>query len=188
MTGPGSDRDASGAFLVRATRVGVWTGALAEGSLVGEGSPAGSIEQVGHRHPVAVPPGARGRVALVHGSERALTVAYGEVLFRIVPMDDGRATTSTPESVAASRGLSGVQVKAPTDGVFYLSPTPGAKPYVAVGDRVTAGQPIGLIEVMKTFNPIAYGGAALPESAEVIEILAGDGQEVRAGQPLVTLR
>ena len=186
MSGPGAGRDPSGAFHVRAPRVGVWSGAPAEGTLVGEGSPAGSIEQVGHRHPVALPAGVQGRVELVRGRERAVAVGYGDVLFRVLPIDE--STAPATERTRSSRGAGGHQVAAPTDGVFYLSPTPGAQPYVAVGTRVTAGQPIGLIEVMKTFNPIVYGGAGLPESAEVVEILAGDGQEVRAGQILVTLR
>jgi biotin carboxyl carrier protein len=41
---------------------------------------------------------------------------------------------------------------------------------------------------MKTFPPILYGGASLPESAEVVEVLAADGEEVRAGQGLFVLR
>jgi biotin carboxyl carrier protein len=68
------------------------------------------------------------------------------------------------------------------------APAVDAKPYVGAGDRVTRGQPIGLIEVMKTFNPIAYGGAGLPDEAEVVEVVAADGQEVRAGQALVVVR
>lgn len=187
MSDARSDRDDSGAFLVRAPRVGLWWNAPASGSLVGEGSPAGSIEEVGHRHPVVVPAGVRGRVELVLGRERAIAVGYGDVLFRVVPLDDGGTASATAEQ-ARSSAAGGLQVAAPTDGVFYLSPTPGAPPYVAVGDRVTAGKAIGLIEVMKTFNPISYGGAGLPETAVVVEILAEDGQEVRAGQPLVTVR
>ena len=76
----------------------------------------------------------------------------------------------------------------PTDGVFYRSPAIDAKAYVQVGDRITTGQPLGLIEVMKTFNPIAYGGAGLPDEAEIVEIAAADGQEVRAGQALVIVK
>ena len=41
---------------------------------------------------------------------------------------------------------------------------------------------------MKTFNPIAYGGAGFPDEAEVVDILAADGQEVRAGQALLVLK
>jgi biotin carboxyl carrier protein len=51
-----------------------------------------------------------------------------------------------------------------------------------------AGQPVGLIEVMKTFNPILYGGGELPDEAEVVALAAEDESEVRAGQPLVIVR
>ena len=41
---------------------------------------------------------------------------------------------------------------------------------------------------MKTFNPIVYGGGSLPDTAEVVEVLAADGEEVRAGQVLLVVR
>ena len=77
---------------------------------------------------------------------------------------------------------------APTDGVFYTAAGPGSPPFAPKGTRLSSGQTIGLIEVMKTFNPILYGGGALPESSEVVEVLVGDGEEVRAGQPLLVVR
>ena len=54
---------------------------------------------------------------------------------------------------------------------------------------ITAGQTIGLIEVMKTFTHLAYtpedkGGNALPTRARVVRIVAGDGDEVAEGDPL----
>ena len=80
-------------------------------------------------------------------------------------------------------------IGAPTDGVFYRSPSAGRE---AVRrrrrPRQVTGRPIGLIEVMKTFNPITYGGPGFPDEAEVVEILAADGQEVRAGQALVVVK
>jgi biotin carboxyl carrier protein len=47
---------------------------------------------------------------------------------------------------------------APTNGVFYGRPAPDAEPFVRVGERIAIGQPIGLIEVMKTFNQILFEG------------------------------
>ena len=41
---------------------------------------------------------------------------------------------------------------------------------------------------MKTFNPIVYGGAGLPDEAEIVEVLVPDEAEVRAGQPLVRVK
>jgi hypothetical protein len=41
---------------------------------------------------------------------------------------------------------------------------------------------------MKTFNPIAYGGAGFPDEAEIVAVLVADAEEVRAGQALVTVK
>ena len=49
-----------------------------------------------------------------------------------------------------------VAVRSPTDGVYYARPAPDAAPFVNVGGHVSRGQPIGLVEVMKTFNRIAF--------------------------------
>ena len=79
-------------------------------------------------------------------------------------------------------------VTAPTDGVFYRRPAPDAAPFVEPGGRVEAGQPVGLVEVMKTFNQILYGGPGFPDSAEVLEIRAEEGAEIRSGDVLVVVR
>ena len=92
------------------------------------------------------------------------------------------------ESSSQATRAEGHHVVAPTDGVFYAASGPGSPPFAPKGARLTAGQTIGLIEVMKTFNPIAYGGRALPDSAEVVEVLVADGEEVRAGQTLLVVR
>ena len=57
-----------------------------------------------------------------------------------------------------------------------------------VGGRVKRGQPIGLVEVMKTFNQILYDGPGFPDEAEVVEIRAEDAQEVGVGQILIVVR
>jgi biotin carboxyl carrier protein len=79
-------------------------------------------------------------------------------------------------------------VSAPTDGVFYRGPSPEAPPFVEVGSRVSKGQPVGLVEVMKTFNQIVYGGPGMPDEGEVLEIRCEDGAEVSAGQVLIVVR
>ena len=77
---------------------------------------------------------------------------------------------------------------APTDGMFYSRPSPEAPPFVRPGDTLERGQPIGLIEVMKTFNQILFEADGLPDPAVVEEVLVGDGEEVCAGDPLLRLR
>ena len=111
---------------------------------------------------------------------------FGQPLFRVEPHAAGEAPRSC-EGRKTARAASGtLEIVAPTDGVFYRAPSAGAAPYVAPGDRIRSGQAVGLIEVMKTFNPIAYGGPGLPDEAVVVDVLAADGVEVRAGQALVS--
>lgn len=181
-------KDEDGAFALRAPRVGVWSSHPAAGSLVGPGSPAGTLVQLGRAASLVLPDGIAGRVASAAPRDHAVPVAYGDVLFRVLPLTSQADVREAASAAASGDGSAALSVTAPTAGVFYRSPSPGAPAYVAPGDRVIAGQAIGLIEVMKTFNPIAYGGAGLPESATVVELLAADGEEVRAGQPLIAVR
>jgi len=181
------ERDPAGGLTVRAPAVGIVTTLPDDGALVGAGSPAGELVQLRRRFRLILPDGAEGRVAGASRADRAIAAGYGDVLFTLAPVAAARskAPARAARSAASARGAA---VVAPTAGVFYRSPSAGAPPYVTPGDRVRRGQPVGLIEVMKTFNPIAYGGAGMPDDAEVVEVLAGDGEEVRAGQPLVVVR
>lgn len=65
-------------------------------------------------------------------------------------------------------------------GLYYSSPSPGAAPFVAEGDTVSAGQIVGLIEAMKVFNEIVS-----PVSGTVLSIVANNGQLVQPGEPLL---
>ncbi len=181
-------REAGGAVVLKAPKVGIWSDPPPAGALVGPGSPAGTLRQLGHRFLLRVPEGVSGRVAATALRDHAIPVGYGEVLFAVEAIAaalpaDLAAGSSTPPAARGARN-----VTAPTDGVFYGAPSPGARPFVVRGQRVTAGQTVGLIEVMKTFNPIAYGGEGLPDDGEIVAVLVADGQEVRAGQPLVEVR
>lgn len=68
---------------------------------------------------------------------------------------------------------------APMFGVLHMTPAPDAAPFVAVGDRVSTGQQLCLIEAMKMFNAIVSDRAGRLEA-----ILAEPGSEVASGQPL----
>jgi acetyl-CoA carboxylase biotin carboxyl carrier protein len=73
-------------------------------------------------------------------------------------------------------------VTSPMVGVAYLSPEPGAAPYVQPGQTVQAGQTVMLIEAMKTFNQIKA-----PRSGTVARVLVSSGEPVEYGQPLVMI-
>lgn len=90
------------------------------------------------------------------------------------------ATAAEPEPVAA---VEGEVIPAPLVGTFYVAPEPGANPFVRPGDRVEAGQTIGIIEAMKLMNPVAAD-----RSGEVVEVLVADAAPVEFGEPLVRIR
>jgi acetyl-CoA carboxylase biotin carboxyl carrier protein len=91
------------------------------------------------------------------------------------------AAPAAAEAAPATRAA-GDAVKSPMVGSVYLQPEPGAEPFVKVGDTVTAGQTLMIIEAMKTMNPIPA-----PKAGKVVEVLVEDGQPVEFGEPLVVI-
>jgi len=73
-------------------------------------------------------------------------------------------------------------VPSPMVGTAYWSPEPGAKPFVEVGTKVSAGQTLLIIEAMKTMNQIPS-----PHAGTVTQILVEDGQPVEFGEPLMII-
>jgi acetyl-CoA carboxylase biotin carboxyl carrier protein len=73
-------------------------------------------------------------------------------------------------------------VVSPMVGVAYLSPEPGAPTFVSVGQQVSAGQTLLLIEAMKTFNQIKA-----PKAGTVTAILVQSGAPVEYGEALIVL-
>ncbi|HEX6852595.1 MAG TPA: biotin/lipoyl-containing protein [Candidatus Polarisedimenticolaceae bacterium] len=184
---------AEAGWRVRAPLLGRWSAHPHPGALVGAGSVVGFLEHLDRRYRLVLPDGAAGRVRGTMPRDRIVAVEYGQTLFELAPLraddaagleEEGRTTGTVVAGLPAGHHA----VVAPTDGVFYRRPTPGARPFVQAGDRVRNGQPLGLIEVMKTFGQIPYGGPGLPEEAEVVEVRADDAAEVRAGDVLVVVR
>ena len=89
------------------------------------------------------------------------------------PETSGRAEASKQQLL---------EVKSPMVGTFYHAPEPGAKPYVAVGDRVSKGQILCIIEAMKIMNEIEseFDGV-------VREVVATDAHPVEYGQVLLRI-
>ena len=85
---------------------------------------------------------------------------------------------TAPAEVAKHPGV----VPSPMVGTAYWSPEPGAKPFIDVGSKVSAGQTLLIIEAMKTMNQIPS-----PRAGTVTQILVEDGQPVEFGEPLVII-
>lgn len=180
-----------GIIEVLSPGVGWWHDPPHAGAVVGPGSRVGSLRIQNRDVALHLPEGCSGRIDGAVPHDRVVAVQYGEVLFRLRGLDVSLGSAEPVSSRAAVEdGLPEgcTAIKAPTDGVFYGRPAPDAPPFVAVGDRVHRGQAIGLVEVMKTFNQIPYDGPGLPDEAEVVEVRADDGQEIRAGAVLVVVR
>jgi acetyl-CoA carboxylase biotin carboxyl carrier protein len=67
-------------------------------------------------------------------------------------------------------------------GTVYLSPAPGAKPFVEVGQTVKEGQTILIIEAMKTMNQIPA-----PRAGKVVSVLVTDGDPVEFAEPMIVI-
>ncbi|MDI4233394.1 acetyl-CoA carboxylase biotin carboxyl carrier protein [Bradyrhizobium sp. Arg237L] len=93
-------------------------------------------------------------------------------------------SVAAPVAAAAATDLAkhpGV-VPSPMVGTAYWAPEPGAKPFIEVGAKVSAGQTLLIIEAMKTMNQIPS-----PRAGTVTQILVEDGQPVEFGEPLVII-
>lgn len=83
---------------------------------------------------------------------------------------------------AAKPASSGNAVPSPMVGTAYMAPSPGARPFIEVGQTVSEGQTLLIIEAMKTMNQIPS-----PRSGKITEILVADGSPVEYGEPLVMI-
>jgi acetyl-CoA carboxylase biotin carboxyl carrier protein len=93
------------------------------------------------------------------------------------PSADSQPRDVAPRAPAAPANLK--EIRSPMVGTFYKAPEPGAEAYVRVGNRVTPGQTVCIIEAMKIMNEIEAEIAGT-----VREVLVEDGQPVEFGQVL----
>jgi acetyl-CoA carboxylase biotin carboxyl carrier protein len=94
--------------------------------------------------------------------------------------------SSAPTSQTASPNEqpqeTGQSVTSPMVGTFYSAPSPTAKPFVSIGQKINQGDTVGIIEAMKIMNQIESD-----QSGTVLEILVKDGEAVEFGQSLIVV-
>lgn len=93
------------------------------------------------------------------------------------------AAGGAPAAAALSDAPPAGAVLSPMVGTVYVSPEPGAPPYVKVGDHVAEGQTLLIVEAMKVMNPIPA-----PRAGKVEQILVSDAQPVEYGDVLLVVQ
>ena len=117
--------------------------------------------------------------AAVAGGQIVLAAGAPTSTASAAPTTSAAPTGATAASAATP---SGVFVNAPLTGIFYSAATPGGDPMIAVGQTISVGQPIGLIEAMKLFNEIKSDKAG-----RVVRIVAENGRIVKSKSPIIEL-
>ena len=114
--------------------------------------------------------------------EAAPTMAYA-------PAPSAPAALSAPGPAAAPAPAEAAAPAAPVDavkspmvGTVFLSPEPGAKPFIAAGQKVALGDTLLIVEAMKVMNPILA-----TKAGTVRQILVADAQPIEYDQPLVVI-
>jgi len=96
---------------------------------------------------------------------------------------DQSISLTRPTVAPAAKTPRGAVETSPMVGVFYSAPSPGEGPFVNVGQTVSAGETLGIIEAMKIMNPIEA-----TKSGVIEEILVKNGEVIQFGQPLFRYR
>jgi acetyl-CoA carboxylase biotin carboxyl carrier protein len=129
---------------------------------------------------------------ITEGEEKVKIVKGGRGVPEVVPTPPAGAIApapavagtapAAPAAPEAAPQAGGHILKSPMVGTFYRSPSPGAKPFVEVGDTVKAGQTVCIIEAMKLLNEIECD-----RDGVVTAIMVENGQPVEYGEPLIAI-
>ena len=119
-------------------------------------------------------------------SRASSTVAAAPMMAAPAPVAAAPAPAAAPASEAhpeaPATDISGHAVKSPMVGTFYRAPSPGATPFVEVGQSVNVGDTLCIIEAMKLLNQIEADKAGTVKA-----ILVENGQPVEYDQPIFVI-
>jgi acetyl-CoA carboxylase biotin carboxyl carrier protein len=179
-------------FLVRSPAVGIVDEVPDRGSYISPSNGFLTLRILGQSHSLYLPREVRGWVQERMIESTSVPVEFNQPLLRLSPGQapdaggDGSADLRSSRAEALEEGL--VAVRSSSQGVFYRAANPGSPPYVDEGSGVSEGTVMGLVEVMKCFYQITYGGPGLPEKGTVERILVENTVEVESGQALFLIR
>ena len=130
---------------------------------------------------------ADGKVRIVKAG--AQPVVYAQPMAAAAPVAVAGVAAAAPGAPAGAVAApaeapaeTGHVVKSPMVGTFYRASSPGAKPFVEIGDTIKEGETICIVEAMKILNEIEAD-----KSGTVTQILVDNGQAVEYGQPLYVI-
>lgn len=138
---------------------------------------AGILEETGLTEVEIEKNNMRLRVSRQGGAASIMTAAAAPA-----PMAASVAAQAAPSPALTTGGDHPGAVKSPMVGTAYLSPSPGADPFIREGAQVKEGQTVVIVEAMKTMNPIAA-----PRSGTVTKIFVSDAQAVEFDEPMLII-
>lgn len=180
LTAEGVSR-ADGRSELLSPSVGYFRPRLRAGALVTPSAVLGELEVLGVAHVVVAPSDRSGVIVGELDPHARIPVAFGSVLYEIDPSATSAVTAAAPKA-KSPRGL---VFLAPSSGRFYRRAGPDKPYFVEVGGSISDGQPVGLLEVMKTFHRLSYGGEGLPSPAKIKAILVEDGADIEVGDAIL---
>jgi acetyl-CoA carboxylase biotin carboxyl carrier protein len=125
-----------------------------------------------------------GEIELADGDKRIRVarpaVVAAPMVAPVAAAAPGPAASAAASPANTDLGKHPGAVTSPMVGTAYLAPEPGKPNFVSVGDKVTAGQTLLIIEAMKTFNPIKA-----TKAGTVTQILVANARPVEFGEPLM---
>ena len=131
------------------------------------------------------------KVKIKRAGEHTVAHSHAEVPYVAVPVQQSGQTSAVP-SVTPLPSAATVEpasqenlhiVKSPIVGTLYEAPSPGAPPFVKVGDMVEVGQVLCIVEAMKLLNEIESDVAG-----EIVKKMGSNGQPIEYGQELFAIR
>ncbi len=132
------------------------------------------------------------KMKIKRGGQATIVHAHGEMSYPAYPAGgagEQRTAASAPPSIAPPAPVAPEpeetlhMVKSPIVGTFYEAPSPGAPPFVKVGDIVEVGQVLCIVEAMKLLNEIESDVAG-----EIVKKMGSNGQPIEYGQELFAIR
>jgi acetyl-CoA carboxylase biotin carboxyl carrier protein len=169
--------------------VGFWRDAPRPGALLAPGQQIGLLEVLGVAAPAVLPGEVAGVVVgLPEGSVRArYPLDHGALMLLVDPRALPGEAAGTGDAAAAVESRAGLEFRAPSSGRFYCRPAPDQPPFVSEGSEIRTGQTVCLLEIMKTFHRVVYGGPGLPERARVLAVVPRDQSDLGAGEVILRL-